>query len=344
MARKKKNELPSGNIRVQVYDYTDDAGKKHYKSFTAPTKAQAQALATEWKNHRRELKEVLTVSQACERYIEMKRNVLSPSTIKGYCTALRRIKKHSIASIDFSVIKNTDLQHFVSDLAAEQSPKYARNVFGLISATLSVYLPNFTPNVTFPQKKKLEYYIPSVHDVQVLLDHCDTPEVKVGILFAAIGTMRRGEACAVTFDDVDCENCTIRINKGISETDDWKWVVSAPKTYHSYRTVRVPQYLIDLIKTIHHDKDTVVGLSPDILYRHFRRALTKAGLPSFRFHDLRHYAASQMHVNGVPDRYIEAIGGWKPGSSVLKRVYENVIDEELVKIEDELAKKNRFVV
>ena len=46
MARKKKNELPSGNVRIQVYDYTDDAGKKHYKSFTAPTRAQAQAKAT----------------------------------------------------------------------------------------------------------------------------------------------------------------------------------------------------------------------------------------------------------------------------------------------------------
>lgn len=344
MARKKKNELPSGNIRVQVYDYTDNDGKKHYKSFTAPTKAQAQALATEWKNHRRELKESLTVAQACERYIEMKRNVLSPSTIKGYCTALRRIQTHKIASADLSVVKNTDLQRFVSDLSMEHSPKYVRNVFGLISAALSVYLPAFTTNITFPQKSKLEYYTPSASDVQSLLDHCDSPETKAGILFAAVGTMRRGEACAVTFDDIDYENCTIRINKGISETDDWKWVIHNPKTYNSYRTVRVPQYVIDLVKTIHHDKDTVVGMSPDILYRHFRRALQKAGLPSFRFHDLRHYAASQMHVDGVPDRYIEAIGGWKPGSSVLKRVYENVIDEERAKIEEEYAKKNRFVV
>ena len=87
MAKKKKGELPSGNIRIQVFDYTDENGKKHYKSFTARTKAEAQALATEWKNNRRELKEALTVSMACTRYIEMKRNVLSPSTIKGYCAA-----------------------------------------------------------------------------------------------------------------------------------------------------------------------------------------------------------------------------------------------------------------
>ena len=49
MAKKKKNALPSGSIRVQVYDYTDAEGKKHYKSFTAPTKKQAQARAADWK-------------------------------------------------------------------------------------------------------------------------------------------------------------------------------------------------------------------------------------------------------------------------------------------------------
>ena len=58
MAKKKKGELPSGNIRIQVFDYTDENGKKHYKSFTARTKAEAQALATEWKNNRRELKDI----------------------------------------------------------------------------------------------------------------------------------------------------------------------------------------------------------------------------------------------------------------------------------------------
>lgn len=46
---KKKNTLPSGNCRIQVYDYTDLDGKKHYKSFTAPTKKLAKMAAAEWK-------------------------------------------------------------------------------------------------------------------------------------------------------------------------------------------------------------------------------------------------------------------------------------------------------
>ena len=46
---RKKNTLPSGNVRIQVYDYTDLEGKKHYKSFTAPTKKLAKMAAAEWK-------------------------------------------------------------------------------------------------------------------------------------------------------------------------------------------------------------------------------------------------------------------------------------------------------
>jgi len=31
---------------------------------------------------------------------------------------------------------------------------------------------------------------------------------------------------------------------------------------------------------------------------------------------------------GIPDKYIEARGGWKPGSNVMKRTYQTVINLE----------------
>ena len=346
MARKKKNELPSGNIRVEVYDYTDNDGKKHYKSFTAPTKAQAQALATEWKNHRRELKESLTVAQACERYIEMKRNVLSPYTITGYETALRRIKRYSISGTDLTVIKNEDLQRFISELSLTITPKSIRNTIGLISASLSVFLPRFDLNVTLPAKVKPKLYIPTAADVQALLNHCNTTELKLAILFAAIGTMRRGEACAVTFSDVNYETQTIEVNKSMAKIGNSpEWVVKAPKTYSSYRRILMPKYVMDLIKSLDDGKhDTVLNLTPDQVYDRFSAALRRSGLPAFRYHDLRHYAASKMHADGIPQRYIEAMGGWKPGSDVLKRVYENVYEDELLKIGETFAEKNTFSV
>ena len=50
---KRKNSLPSGNFRVLALDYTDPDGKRHYKSFTAPTKKEARMLADEWNYQRK---------------------------------------------------------------------------------------------------------------------------------------------------------------------------------------------------------------------------------------------------------------------------------------------------
>ena len=46
MAKPKK--MPSGKWRVRVYDYTDSDNKKHYRSFTAPTRKEVQFLANEY--------------------------------------------------------------------------------------------------------------------------------------------------------------------------------------------------------------------------------------------------------------------------------------------------------
>lgn len=158
--------------------------------------------------------------------------------------------------------------------------------------------------------------------------------------------MRRGEACAVTFDDVDYKNRTIDINSSyIKDTDGvFREVKDHAKTYESARKVRMPAYVFDMIKSLGRKSGYVINLTPPQLYDRFARARDHAGLPKFRYHDLRHYAASYMHSQNVPERYIEKIGGWKPGSNVLKRTYENVLDSELIRIEDAMSELHRFSV
>ena len=48
----KATKLPSGSWRVRVYSHTDTTGKKHYESFTASTKAEAELLASQFANDR----------------------------------------------------------------------------------------------------------------------------------------------------------------------------------------------------------------------------------------------------------------------------------------------------
>ena len=41
-------KLPSGSWRCQAYDYTDYNGKRHYESFTADSKKDAEFMAAQF--------------------------------------------------------------------------------------------------------------------------------------------------------------------------------------------------------------------------------------------------------------------------------------------------------
>lgn len=345
MARRKKNQLPSGKFRKRVYDYTDSRGVRRYQSFVAATRDEAEAKAREWKMHRRDiLNGSVALSEALEAYINIKSNILSPSTISGYRTEEKRINEHRIARIKVRDITSTDIQIFVSDISLRVSPKTVTNTVGLLLAAVKMYHPTFIANVTMPKKTRPRTYTPTTDDVQKMINACQSTELKIAILFAAIGTMRRGEACAVTFKDVNYNNNTVSINKSFVYHDGY-FELKTPKTYESYRTIRLPQYVIDLIKSIDKsDREYVIGLNPNQLYRKFEIILRDAGVPHCRYHDLRHHAASYMHLMGIPDKYIEAIGGWRAGSTVLKTVYENVIDMEVYKMSDKYQESIRFNV
>ena len=53
MATAKK--LPSGSWRILVYSHTDQDGKRRYKSFTAPTKKEAEFLAADYQDVRKSI-------------------------------------------------------------------------------------------------------------------------------------------------------------------------------------------------------------------------------------------------------------------------------------------------
>lgn len=325
MARKKKNALPSGNIRIQVYDYTDVDGKKHYKSFTAPTKQEAKYLAAQWKAGKAEKKPSrITLYEAVSRYIEAKEGVLSPSTIRSYMRMHERRMK-DIGRIWLDEVNSTDVQIWISDLSKNLSPKYVRNIYGLLSAAIEMFAPDLTLKITLPEKRRPELYCPSDEDVKKLLKQVADTDLEIAILLAAFGPMRRGEICAL--ESTDITGNKISVTKSMVKGPDGEYCIKQPKTYGSYREIEYPDFVL---KKIGKRTGRVVHLNPDAITRHFESAIKKSGLPHFRFHDLRHYAASIMHAIGVPDQYILQRGGWA-SDNVMKTVYRNAIDIETVR-------------
>lgn len=324
MAKAKK--LPSGKWRTLAYDFTDEKGKRHYKSFTADTRKESEYLAAEYTSGRapKDETEDITVQNAIESYIRSKEKVLSPSTIRAYRSMLMNhfgtIGRKYIRDLD-----NTTIQIWISSLSDQASPKTVRNVYGLFSSSMEMFLPEFHPKITLPARKRPDLYVPSDKDIEKLLTHISGSELEIAVLLAAFGPMRRGEICALTSDDI--RGNIVSINKSMVMGSNREWSIKQPKTYGSYRDIPYPQFVIDKLSG---KSGRIIQATPEQITNRFRRAIRYAGLPHFRFHDLRHYAASIMHAIGVPDQYIMGRGGWK-SDHTMKTVYRNVIDLEAEK-------------
>ena len=74
----------------------------------------------------------------------------------------------------------------------------------------------------------------------------------------------------------------------------------------------------------------------------FTAAVDAAGIKGFRFHDLRHSAATYLAQEGATEQQLRAIGGWKSGivsryvhlaaddaKDVLERLAERVVPTEV---------------
>ena len=324
MGRKSKGALPSGNIRIQKLISTDPDGKRHFKSFTGRTRAEAEYKYSQWiLNRPEEKRRTLSVAEAITRYIDAKEKVLSPSTVVTY----RRIQKSyfsndTLGAIDISEIETKDIQLWISSLSAYLSPKTVRNAHTLLQSAVKMFRPDFHSQTTLPAKKQPELYCPSDADVKKLLSVIKDRELEIAVLLAAFGPLRRSEICALESTDIKGDIITVSKARVLNKFNEWE--IKQPKTYGSYRKIEMPGFVIEKMKGM---KGRIITCTPSAISSRFKKALSESGCPHFRFHDLRHYAASIMHAIGVPDQYIMQRGGWL-SDNVMKRVYRNVIDAE----------------
>ena len=317
MATAKKT--PSGKYMCQVYIGMVD-GKRKYKAFTGNTKVDAEYAADAFLKNSRTSADP-TVAEAVSRYIALKESVLSPSTIRGYQT-LARNAFDDIGRMRLSYLTTPVIQKWASDHALRHKPMTTKNAYGLLTAAMRMFGIT-APPVTLPKIQREEYPVPTSEDIQKVLAVAGT-NMRKAIMLGAYCSLRRGEICALEYSDIQ-DGC-ITVSKSMVRTSDGTYEIKPPKTTTSYRTIPVPAFVLEELGS---GDGRVVEFNVNSLTKQFERDLIRAGVTPFPFHATRHFFASYLHAKGLPDAYIEKLGGWAPGSNVMKLVYRNVLRDEL---------------
>lgn len=335
MAEAKKTK--SGKWTILVYSHTDSKGKRVYQRFTADKKRDAEMMAKEFEVGRKKEKRPsdMTVLEMIRKYIDMKKNILSPSTIRGYET----IYKNAFPDIGNVEIKSLDqkmIQTEINKVSADISPKTIRNIYGLFLAALDAFVPSMKVDLSYPQPTSKEMKIPSEDDIRLLLANCGSNDMKLIIKISSSIGLRRGEICGIKIKDIDLKNKTINIIRSIAIDANGNPVEKQPKTKSGVRLLDVPEFLIPEIERKMKNKtkeDYLIDMSIKSISRRFSELVQKTGIEKISFHSLRHYYASVMLANNVPSKYAMRRMGHAT-DNMLKRVYQHTMDEKEKEVTD----------
>ena len=139
--------------------------------------------------------------------------------------------------------------------------------------------------------------------------------------------LRRGELCGLKWDDFDSKAGTLKICRTIRIEKGGKLTAGDTKTYAGKRTILLPRSTVQLLQK-RKESALTEWIFPDLLkperpthpagaYWQLKKILMEAGLPSIRFHDLRHTFATHALAGGVDAKTLSGILGHTKASFTL---------------------------
>ena len=276
------------------------------------------------------------VDKYLEGWLKTVRPNLRPRTFQRYEQYVRLHITPFIGSYSLSRLSPQHLQSlYANRLESGLSATSVHHLHAVIhralrdAARFGLVVRNVASIVSPPRIERSEMHALSPQHARAFLLAAQSDRLGALYVIALTTGMRQGELLALHWEDVDLERASLRVRATLQRTPSGL-VFAEPKTANSRRQITLGQSAVDSLRQHRvrqnserlrlgggwQDGDLVfaneVGRpieATNLLRRSFKPLLSEAGLPSIRFHDLRHTAASLLLGEGIHPKIVSEMLG-----------------------------------
>lgn len=301
----------------------------------------------------------LTVGEWLDRWIDGHALELKPSTAKSYRDNIDRYLKPALHHERLQSLSPTRLSVVFRELYEQggkggkplspRTVEFARAVLrramqdAMLDRVISV---NPVVGTKRPRVVKPKHQTWTAVQLRAFMSYVDGHRLLPFFALAGATGMRRGELCALRWDDCDLDGGLVVVERSVTQTGRDRQYVTTKN--HERRTVSIDVRTAAVLKALRVEqakgrlawgegwKDTggVVftwengaPLLPDYLSKAFVAAQAGSGLPRLKLHELRHTHATLLLREGVPVHVVAKRLGHKDPSVTLN-VYADAIPDD----------------
>jgi integrase len=353
-------ERTPGTWRLRVFTGRDAAGRPVQVTRTFKgTKRQAQSALARFVSDVESgqaplTRDTTTVAELLDSYIEDQVALLQPGTVRGYRDKSRRLKA-SLGPVRLTKLTAQQLDRtYRSWLTEGLSPATVHHCHALLSAAVhqavrwGIVATAVTDKASPPPLRARTPSAASPATVRKLIEVAEESRSHVlgaAIALAAVTGCRRGELCGLRWSDLELETGRIWVRRAVKHGLDHRQLVVGPTKTHADRCLTLDPLAMAVLIThrervegianqvgttlppyayiLSDEPDSAVPLKPDSLSQAFRRVAERVGV-NIRFHDLRHFSATQLIGAGTDVRTVAGRLGHADPSTTL-RVYSHAL-------------------
>lgn len=308
----KRNNLWSVRFRVVVDGREVNKRLSGFKTRKEAENAYNEYVASVSEAENNDVVIPVCFSELVELYIDYSKPRMKESS---FYSMMSKMRLHIIPTFnDFKIAKiNPPVILKWQNSLAQYSFKYRSGLNVLLSSIFKFGnryydLPNpmvkVEPIRNLERKKEMSIWTPL--EFENFLKVVDDYSYKLFFRFLYISGCRKGEGLALSYDDIDLEKGTVKIDKSITRKGKQRpFEVTTTKNKYSDRTLVMPiEFIQELLKQQEIQKGNFVfgGEKPfadNTLTRKFNNWCSLANVPKIRIHDLRHSSASFLISKGI---------------------------------------------